>query len=190
MLNQLVYDFVLWLGASHWSTSLRESYYMYSWVETTHVLSLVPSLGTLFFIDLRILGIVLPRVSASMIARRLQVPMFLGFGLMVTTGLLLFFAVPVRSSQSVWFRIKLTLLVGAAINAWILHRRMKQSVSSWDNEPMAPRSIRLGASLSLVFWTLVVICGRFIAYDWFDCSHGQSAFVNGLAGCIEGQTEF
>ena len=190
MLNQLVYDFVLWLGASHWSTSLRESYYMYSWVETAHVLSLVPSLGTLFFIDLRMLGMAMPRVSASVIARQLQLPMFVGFGLMVTTGLLLFFAVPVRSSQSVWFRIKFMLLLGAAVNAWVFNRRMKQSVSTWDNKPLAPRAVRLGALLSLLFWTLVVICGRLIAYDWFDCSHGQSGFINGFAGCIEGQTQF
>ena len=98
MLSQLIYDFAMWLDASRWSTLLHESYYMYNWVETTHVLSLTLSLGMLFVIDLRMLGITLPQVPATTIAKRLQLPMFIGFGLMVLTGLLLFYAIPVRSA--------------------------------------------------------------------------------------------
>jgi uncharacterized membrane protein len=188
--NQLVYNFALWLDAGRWSTLLHESYYMYSWVETTHVLSLIPSLGILFLIDLRMLGLALPQVPASVIAGRLQWPMFIGFGLMVTTGLLLFYAIPVRSAQSVWFRLKLMLLLGAAVNAIVFHYRMQRSVARWDNAAVAPKALRRGALLSLLFWTLIVICGRLIAYDWYDCSHGPSGFIAVFAGCIEGQTEF
>jgi len=190
VLNQLIYDFALWLGASQWSISLHESYYMYSWVETTHVLSLTLSLGMLFFIDLRMLGVALPEVPAATIASRLQLPMFIGFGLMIITGLLLFYAIPVRTAQSVWFRIKVLLLLGAAINALVFHNRMKQSVAKWDNAPSAPPDVRAGAALSLMFWALVVICGRLIAYDWFDCSHAPSGLIKLFAGCIDGQTVF
>jgi len=190
MFNQLIYDFALWLDAGHWSTLLHESFYMYNWIETTHVLSLMLSLGLLFFIDLRMLGIALPQVPATTIARRLQTPMLIGFGLMVTTGLLLFYAIPVRSAQSVWFRIKLLLLLVAAVNALVFHYRMKQSVTSWDTAPLAPRNIRVGALLSLLFWVFIVICGRLIAYDWYDCERGQSGFIGVFAGCIEGQTQF
>ena len=169
---------------------LHESYYMYNWVETTHVLSLMLSLGMLFFIDLRMLGIALPKVPATIIARRLRLPMFIGFGLMIITGLLLFYAIPVRSAQSVWFRIKLLLLLGAGVNALVFHYRMKQSVASWDSAPQAPQNIRSGALLSLLFWTSIVICGRLIAYDWYDCSREQSGLVSVFAGCIEGQVQF
>lgn len=190
MFNQLVYEFALWLDASRWSTLLHESYYLYSWVETIHVLSLTLSLGLLFFIDLRMLGMALPQVPASVIARRLQWPMFFGFGLMVASGLLLFYAIPVRSAQSVWFRVKMLLLLAAALNALLFHRRMRRSVAAWDNAPRAPRNIRVGALLSLGFWTLIVVCGRLIAYDWYDCSRGQSGFIEAFAGCIDGQTQF
>jgi hypothetical protein len=190
VLNQLIYDCALWLDATRWSTLLHESYYMYSWVETTHVLSLTLSLGMLFFIDLRMLGIALPQVPAASIARRLQLPMFVGFGLMIITGLLLFYAIPVRSAQSVWFRIKVLLLLGAAVNAVVFNYRMKQSVASWDSAPLAPQNVRAAALLSLVFWALIVICGRLIAYDWFDCSHGQSGLIKVFAGCIDSQTQF
>jgi hypothetical protein len=163
---------------------------MYSWVETTHVLSLILSLGMLFFIDLRMLGLALPEVPAATIARRLQLPMLIGFGLMIITGLLLFYAIPVRSAQSVWFRLKVLLLICATVNAAVFHYRMKHSVAGWDNAPLAPLHIRSGALLSLLFWTVIVIFGRLIAYDWFDCENGQSGLVELFAGCIDGQTEF
>ena len=67
---------------------------------------------------------------------------------------------------------------------------MSDSVSTWDGDAKAPDRIRLGAWLSLGFWSIVVICGRFIAYDWMDCIRDQPAFIEFLAGCIEGQTRF
>lgn len=190
MFNRLVYNCTLWLDETRWSTLLHESLYMYSWVESIHVLSLILSLGMLFFIDLRMLGIALPQVPATVISRRLQLPMFTGFGLMIITGLLLFYANPVRNAQSVWFRIKLLLLLGAAVNALVFHYRMKHSVAGWDSAPLAPKNIRSAALLSLLFWILIVICGRLIAYDWYDCSRGQSGLISVFAGCIEGQDRF
>jgi uncharacterized membrane protein SirB2 len=189
-LNELVYNIAIWFDDTRWSTLLHESYYMYNWVESTHVLTLMVSLGMLFLIDLRMLGYALPDVPASKIAERLNIPMLIGFTVMFITGILLFYAVPVRSSQSLWFRIKMVLLVACAINAYLFHKRMNESVASWDNEPRAPSRIRQGAIMSLVFWSIVVICGRFIAYDWFDCGPNSSGFIATISGCVPGQTRF
>ena len=189
-MNQLIYDFALWLDSHAWSTGLHESYYMYNWIESTHVLALMLSLGMLFLIDLRMLGLALPGVPATDIARRLNLPMLIGFGVMLVTGLLLFYAIPVRTSQSLWFRIKLVLLVAAAVNAFLFHRSMRRATPGWDSAARAPGTLRLGAGLSLLFWVLIVICGRFIAYDWFDCNTGPSPAIAVLAGCVPGQEQF
>ena len=189
-MNELINNFAVWLDDTAYSAMLHESYYMYNWVESTHVLTLMISLGMLFLIDLRMLGYAFPDVPASKIAERLNAPMLIGFSVMFGTGILLFYAVPVRSSQSLWFRIKLVLLVACAVNAYLFHKRMSDSVSTWDGDAKAPDRIRLGAWLSLGFWSIVVICGRFIAYDWMDCIRDQPAFIEFLAGCIEGQTRF
>ncbi|MFM1897680.1 MAG: hypothetical protein RLZZ385_2754 [Pseudomonadota bacterium] len=180
----------VWLNGLESSTNLHESYYMYNWVESTHVLTLMVCLGMLFIIDLRMLGFVLPDVSAAKIAERLNIPMLVGFSIMFITGILLFYAVPVRSTQSIWLRIKLVIMVTAGINAWLFHKRMKESASSWENDRVAPRAIRLGAIYSLAAWSIIVICGRFIAYDWFDCEYDQGAFISFVAGCVDGQTHF
>ena len=109
---------------------------------------------------------------------------------MFITGILLFYAVPVRTSQSLWFRLKMVLLVVCAVNAFLFHKRMNESVATWDIEPRAPSRIRLGAMLSLGFWSIIVVCGRFIAYDWFDCDTSPNTLIDIVSGCVDGQTRF
>jgi hypothetical protein len=188
--NEIIYNIAVWMDGFEWSTSLHESYYMYNWIESTHVLTLMVSLGMLFMIDLRMLGAAFPNVPATTLAHRLNLPMWIGFSAMIITGVLLVYAIPVRTSQSLWFRFKMVLLVCAAVNAYLLHKRMSESGASWENDAKAPKKIRISAALSLGFWTLIVISGRFIAYDWFDCEYGQSAVISFVAGCVDGQTQW
>jgi hypothetical protein len=36
-----------------------------------------------------------------------------------------------------------------------------------------------------VLWAIVVVAGRMIAYNWFDCDkQPQRPIVNALAGCV------
>jgi hypothetical protein len=184
LLNELLYDFAMWLDSQAWSTSLHESYFLYGWIETTHVLTLTVFLGMLLVIDLRMLGIAFTRVPASTIARRLDFPMMIGFLVMVVTGLLLFYAIPVRTTQSIWFRIKVVLLLAAGLNALLFRRAMEASAVSWDIDPIPPKRIRTGAVLSLMLWTGVIATGRMIAYDWFDCSKDMSQLMFWAAGCV------
>ena len=184
MLNEVLLTFAQWLGAQPWSTGLHESFYMYNWIETTHVLTLSVFLGMLFVIDLRMLGLALTNVPASKIAEWLDLPMMIGFAVMIVTGLLLYYAIPVRTTQSVWFRLKVILLVAAGINAWIFRKRMKAAKPTWDLDPVPPKNVRIGAGLSLSLWIVIIFAGRAIAYDWFDCGQDQSPFINWAAGCV------
>lgn len=187
-MNQLFYDFAVWVDGFTWSTMLHESYYMYNWIETTHVLTLMVSLGLLFVTHLRTLGLIFTDIPATQITDRLRWPMLVGFAVMMITGLLLFYAIPVRTAQSLWFRIKLVLLVVLAVNALLFHWQLGRT--DWDGLSKAPRSLRLSAVFSTGFWIGVVICGRFIAYDWFDCDQQPGPVISTLAGCLPGQEQF
>ena len=184
MLNELLFGLASWLDAQAWSTELHESYYLYGWIETTHVLTLTVFLGMLFIIDLRMIGVAFPRVPASTIANRLDKPMMLGFAVMVISGFILYYAIPVRTTQSIWFRIKVVLILAAGLNVLLFRRAMQQSLSSWDTDPVPPLRIRIGAWLSLGLWTGVIATGRMIAYDWFDCYQSMSGFMYWAAGCV------
>jgi uncharacterized membrane protein SirB2 len=186
-MNEWLLEFAEAIGATSFSIGLHESYYMYAWIESIHVITLMVSLGMLIIIDLRMLGLWMTSVPASKIAARLDRPMLIGFSIMVVTGVLLYVGIPIRTTQSLWFRIKIVLLVAAFINAWLFRRHMQASVGSWDAEPVPPRRTRVAAALSLTLWAAVITCGRFIAYDWFDCGQDNPAFIDWAAGCVAGE---
>lgn len=181
-MNELIYDWARWLDNTAWSTSIHESFYLYNWIETTHVLSLTLSLGLLFLIDFRLLGLVFADVDARLFAERLRWPMWIGFVIMFVTGILLFYAVPVRTAQSLWFRLKLLLLLLAALNALLFHWQLARL----EDESFPP-GLRSGALASIILWLGVVLCGRLIAYDWFDCVQEPSEWIRVVAGCVDGQ---
>ena len=104
---------------------------------------------------------------------------------MLLTGFLLFYAIPVRSYQNIFFRFKVILILVAGLNAFLFHRQMKLEGMNWDEGKSIPKSVHLKAVASLVLWSGVIISGRMIAYNWFDCDRQpQPEWVNWAAGCI------
>ena len=104
---------------------------------------------------------------------------------MVTTGLLLFYAIPVRNYQNIFFRIKVIMLVLAGLNVWLFHSRVEKRVAEWDRRPGRRPAARVAAVVSLVLWAGIVVAGRMIAYNWFDCDiQPQPDFINWAAGCV------
>src|SRR5690606_17911845 len=106
------------------------------------------------------------------------------------TGLLLYYAIPIRTTQSIWFRIKVVLMIAAGINALLFRNRMRAAERNWDGLSRAPRRLRVGAALSLALWAGVVVTGRSIAYDWFDCNKDLSYFMYWAAGCVDELARF
>lgn len=174
-----------WVDETAWSTALHESLFMYPLVESTHVLALALFVGLAVMLDLRLLGWAFRGVPVSEFNQRVLPWTTLGFVVMFVTGLLLFYAIPVRNYQNVFFRVKIIMLVLAALNVWYFHNHTERSVARWDRDPTPPRGARLAAVASLTLWAGIVVAGRMIAYNWFDCDiQPQSDFINWAAGCV------
>jgi hypothetical protein len=174
-----------WIASTPWSIALKESLYVWPLVESTHVLSLGLFVGTAIMLDFRLLGLAMRRVPVSEVTGRLLPWTRAGFAVMALTGLLLFFSTPVRNYQNIFFRVKVLLLIVAGINVWLFHSRVHRRVSEWDLDAVAPKAARVAAVVSIVAWTGVVVAGRLIAYNWFDCDiQPQPAFINWAAGCV------
>ncbi len=159
--------FCEWLSNTPGSIALHESTWGYPLVESVHVLALSLFLGLAAMLDLRLLGFTLRRVPVSEVAGRLLPWTVAGFAVMIVTGGLLFYGIPVRTYQNIFFRIKVVLLVLSGINAWVFHSTVYRKVAQWDHAPVPPRRARIAGGLSL-FWGGVVVAGRMIAYNWFD----------------------
>ncbi|MBI3492718.1 MAG: hypothetical protein HY047_13215 [Acidobacteria bacterium] len=175
--------FCRWLAETPGSIALRESLYMYPLVESVHVLTLCVFVGMTIMLDLRLLGVTLRRVRVSEVAGRLVPWMGAGFVVMFISGVLLFYAIPVRSYQSVWFRGKAIMLILAGVNAWTFHSGVYKKVAEWDLSEIAPRAARRAGLASLILWAAIVVFGRMMAYNWFDCDKPQPSVIVWLAGC-------
>ena len=179
----MIHDFLVWLGATPWSVALLESLYVWPFMESTHVLTLALFAGTAAVNDLRLVGAGFTGVPASEVTLRLLRITRIAFVVMVITGLLLFYSNPVRYWHNIFFRLKLVLLVIAGFNIWLFHGRIHRRVAEWQHDRRPPRSARLAGAISLLAWGGIIVTGRLIAYNWFDCDLPQPPLVTWAAGC-------
>ena len=100
-----------WIESTPSSTALRESLWVFPIIETTHVLGLAFSVGTIFWFDLRLLGAGMSRYTISETFGYVRPWMFAGFAVMMLTGVVLFWTHAVQAYGSGYFRVKLLLLL-------------------------------------------------------------------------------
>ncbi len=134
---------------------VRTSPWAYPSIEVVHLLGLGLVFGTLWLVELRLLGVGRRRDAAD--AAREALPWTLaGFALSAVTGLLLFTASAGELIANPAFQLKMGLIALAGLNAAILH-------SQGPLDPARPGT-RVQAGLSLVLWVAVIAAGRWIAY--------------------------
>src|ERR1044071_7298310 len=98
--------FCQWLQDTSLSTSIRESILMFPVLEGSHLLGLGISAGTIALSDLRMMGRIFKKQSASDVFHQLTPGTTAVFLLMIITGPLLLISEPIKCYNSVWFRLK------------------------------------------------------------------------------------
>jgi len=189
----LIREALVWLEAElgkgpgdtalSWSQALEGSLNFWNLLEGTHLLTLMLFAGTIFVVDLRLLGVTFGKTPVSVVSERVLPLTVVGFALMIATGLALFFAKPVIYYHSIWFRAKLVFLALAMLNIVVFHTRVQRNQHKWDTLALPPRAARISATLSLISWVAVITMGRFIPYNWFDCGKPIPHIVNVLENC-------
>jgi hypothetical protein len=56
-------------------------------------------------------------------------------------------------------------------------------VHEWGTGRTPPRKARMAGAASLLLWALIIVCGRMIAYNWFDCDMNPGPTMRMLTGC-------
>lgn len=189
----MIRDFLVWMATKvgkgpgeydpSWSELLAGSLNFWGLLEGTHVLSLMLFAGTIFLVDLRLLGLAFRRTPVSTISDRVLPLTVFGFVLMVVTGVALFYAKPLVYYHNLWFRLKLIFLAIALINILVFHWRVQRSRAQWDSAPSPPAAAKISAIVSLAAWISVITVGRFIAYDWYECGKALPHWANVAQSC-------
>jgi hypothetical protein len=170
------------LADTPWSIGLHESLYMYAITESTHVMSIMLFVGTIAMVDLRLLGISFTQVPVSHMLARMLPWTIAGFVVLLVSGGMLFLAIPIRTYHSLWFRLKCLMILIAAVNIILFTFKVERDKVRWDLGPV-PRKSKICAVISLAAWACVIVFGRLIAYNWFDCDSLNAKFLYELTGC-------
>ena len=142
---------------NHWAPIawLRTDPLVYPILEVIHIVALAIVFGSLWIVDLRLLGWMRKLDVKELTSAVL--PWTLGaFSFAALSGLLMFVSRISDFISNPMFIAKICLLFAAATNAAVLHAR----------GPLDERSAltRLQALLSIGIWIAVIFCARFIAY--------------------------
>jgi hypothetical protein len=121
-------------------------------------------LGSIWMVDLRLLGFGLRSRRVSEIAGRLLPWTWAGFGVQALSGVLLSISEASRLYAIPYFWVKLGFLLLAAANAMAFHTGIYRSVAAWDVATATPLRTRIAGALSLVLWTMIIAAGRAIGY--------------------------
>jgi hypothetical protein len=133
----------------------------YPLASLAHLLGLVIGLGGILLLDLRLAGAfrALPLAAAL---RTLLPVAWVGLGLLVLSGAMLFSADARALATNPAFRWKLVLIGLALANGALFHA--VGHPGRWRDDCEVPSTARALALVSIGLWLAVATCGRFIAY--------------------------
>jgi len=137
---------------------LKSSFIAYPVVNALHIAAIGALLTGVVLMDLAVLGWIrsLPREKFIALLRRV---VFVAFFVAALTGLALFSVQATNYVQNPAFLLKLGLIGLAALNFIAFSTLYRTSRA----EGISP-SLRVSAVVSIVLWTGVLLCGRFIGF--------------------------
>ena len=127
-------------------------------LQIVHVLGFIILLAALVLISLRLLGWALQQQPVIEVAEDASRLIWLGLGLAVGSGTLMFIASPKLYYYKWAFELKMVLLVVAVIIQVTLFRKVAAS------ETPDPTLARTSVALSLIAWFSIGLAGRIIGF--------------------------
>ncbi len=135
--------------------ALKANAFAYPVLEVLHIAAIGIVFGTMWIVDLRLMGL-MARLDVNDLAKSVLPWTLFGFLLAMLTGLTMFVTQIGALIANPMFIAKISLLFVAGTNAAILHAR-----GALDPANLVTR---FQALFSLVIWIAVIFCGRWIAY--------------------------
>jgi hypothetical protein len=141
---------------------IRQSLWLYPALEVVHILGIVLLVGAAFMFDLRLLGFS-KQLPLSGMASHLLPWSRGGLLLIIPSGILLFMTNAQALGANPTFWIKMGLLLLAALNVFVFHSFIFHTLPQKNQFPF-PYSAKISATLSILLWTAIIACGRWLAY--------------------------
>ncbi len=159
-LRMLILSFCHWCNNSFFGHGIRNSVWLFPFVEIFHLLGIGVLGGTILILNLRLLGLIFRNGRVSELARDVRPWMLGSLAVMLVSGFLLFSTEAVKMYGNWAFRSKMTFLLLAIIFTFTVHSKVTMS----EESKVSPAWRILVALISLVLWAGVGLGGRAIGY--------------------------
>jgi hypothetical protein len=146
------------------ATWIQLTPYAYATLEGVHLIGVAFFFGSIFLLDLRLLGLA-PRLHAASTERfllRMTVP---AFGLLTASGALLFIPSADRYAASLIFVAKLGAIAVGGLNALAFHVAGWRGIQAADRHPGGSWAACAPAVVSVLVWISVIALGRSMGYE-------------------------
>ena len=146
-----------WMESTAFAIWVRESpsQFAYTGMLFLHAVGLALCVGISVVIALRVLG-VLTNIPAMALAHLFR-PLWIGFWMNFVSGTVMLTSDISREMANGVFRLKLVFVLLASVTMWLIQRALGPA-------PVDLRPARTLSAAALVFWTVAVTFGRFVAY--------------------------
>ena len=152
--------FCQWCNNSFWGHGIRNSVWLFPFVEIFHLIALGMLGGTILALNLRLLGLGFRSDRTEDLAKEFRPWMLGSLIVMLVSGFLLFSTEAVKMYGNWAFRGKMIFLLAAILFTFTIHSKITK-----EDESRIGRGPRiLVALISIVLWAGVGLGGRAIGY--------------------------
>ena len=156
-------EILVWFEDWPVGQAVNQSEFWFPFTESIHVISFAFMVGSIFFVDLRLLGFI-GRGNPVRLASRILPLTWGAFVVAVATGTIMFAPAASRYFENPAFQWKLILMVVAGINMLVFHFGVWRSVAAWNEGAPTPSAAKVAGFISMASWIGVVITGRAVPF--------------------------
>jgi len=161
-----VKHFAEWMSTTFLSVFIQNHN---SWViptiQSIHIVGIALVLGSVFMIDLRILGWAGMDQTLRQTTNRFGPWLTAALYLLLATGVLMVIGEPVRELVTFSFWLKMFLVAAGTLIAVAFRTNLRKHEQQWEDALVNRRSTQVLAILTFLIWACIIILGRLIAYD-------------------------
>lgn len=141
--------------------AIRNSVWLFPFVEAFHLLALAIIGGAVLLVDFRLLGLGLKRHPIADLARDAQPYLVGSLVFMIASGVPLFMSEAIKCYYSFAFWVKMSALALAIVYTFTIRRRVTMA----EDTRFSPAVYRTVGAISILLWSTVGWGGRWIGFS-------------------------
>jgi len=153
-----------WLALTPLSNLLQSVQWVIPMVQSVHIVAIAIVMSSVVMVDLRLMGVTGRSQTITSLSQRFLPWIWWSLAVLLVSGAILIIAEPRRDLLNPVFQAKMALLLVAIAVTVAFQQAVSRNMQFWDLMPERRAGAWATAVVSLLVWTAIVGCGRWIAY--------------------------